>query len=176
MFGTLTDDLRWNPPMNFLRKAMIRYKADRILKRMGITHPPVCPQTIAEALYFRVLFVDFRGDDMNDVLGFYDPADKTIYVSKASTPREMQITIATELGKALLFPKWCADAAEYRILKRSGERKREEFESGWFATCLLVPRRWIVDLQRYAAMKELETVFVADRAQIMRSLARANGD
>ena len=158
--------------MNFVRKAVIRYRAERILARLLITRPPVDSQLVAEALGYRVLFVEFEAGDMDDVVGFGDPADNTIYVSKSSSPREMMKTIASELGMALLHPALWKDSERYRVRRRDGARSREELEAEWFASCLLLPRRWIVDLQRHAAMSQLETVFVADRRDIMRSLAR----
>lgn len=156
--------------MNWFRRTYIRFRAERILASLMIRRPPVDAQAVAEDLGYKVLFVDFTGKAMYDVLGFSVPSDKTVYVSRASTPREMQMTIAAELGKAVLHDAWWRDETRYRVRRRAGERDREEVESEWFATCLLLPRRWVKDYIEYALKSEMEKLFVADWKDIRNSV------
>lgn len=158
--------------MNFLRKAIVKWKAQRILAKLGISKPPVDAEAVANALGFEVLDASLEGEDMAAVLGFSNPEDRTIYVTRARSFADKQMTIAVELGKALLHPDWWKDGRRYRLRTLRGPLYPEEFEAEWFALNLLVPHRWVEDLQRYAAMHELEKVFVADRKHIVGALAR----
>lgn len=158
--------------MNIFRKAIVKWKAIRILAKVGIEKPPVDAETVANALGFKVLNATLAGDDMASVLGFSDPADKTIYVTKAASFAERQKTIAVELGKALLHEEWWKDSKRYKLRTAETPRCSQEVEAEWFALNLLVPHRWVEDMQRYAAMHELEKVFIADRKHIVGALAR----
>jgi Zn-dependent peptidase ImmA (M78 family) len=158
--------------MNFLRKATIKWKARRILAKLGIERPPVDAEAVANALGFKVVHATLNGDDMANVLGFSNPEDKTIYVTKATSFGDRQKTIAVEIGKALLHEEWWRDAKRYRLRTSNSPKCAEEVEAEWFALNLLVPHRWVEDLQRYATMRELEKVFITDRKHIVGALAK----
>jgi Zn-dependent peptidase ImmA (M78 family) len=158
--------------MNIVRKTIIAWRARCLLSKLGIVRPPVDAEAVADALGFTVLNASLEGADMASVLGFGDPADNTIYVTGASSFADRQMTIAVELGKVLLHPKWWKDEKAYRLRTTRGALYPQEFEAEWFALNLLLPRQWIVDLQRYAAMHELEKVFATDRRHIVGALAR----
>lgn len=158
--------------MNIFRKAIVKWKAVRVLAKLGIEMPPVDAEAVANALGFKVLNATLTGEDMASVLGFSDPADKTIYVIKAASFADRQKTIAVELGKALLHEEWWKDSKRYKLRTTESPRCSQEVEAEWFALNLLVPHRWVTDMQRYAAMHELEKVFIADRKHIAGALAR----
>jgi hypothetical protein len=162
----------WRPSMNIVRKTIVSWKARRVLTKLGIVKPPVDAEAVARTLGFNVVYATLDGRDMANVLGFSDPADNTIYVTGASPFPVRQMTIAVELGKALLHPKWWRNEKAYRLRTTRGALYPQEFEAEWFALNLLVPHRWVTDFQRYAAMDELENVFVADNRHIVGALAR----
>jgi Zn-dependent peptidase ImmA (M78 family) len=158
--------------MNIVRKAIVSWKARRVLAKLGIVKPPVNAEAVSRTLGFNVVYASLEGSDMTNVLGFSDSADNTIYVTGGSSFAERQMTIAAELGKALLHPKWWRDDKAYKLRTTRGALYPQEFEAEWFALNLLLPRQWIVDLQRHAAMHELETVFATDCRHIKSALAR----
>lgn len=158
--------------MNIFRKAFVKWKAVRVLAKLGIERPPVDAEAIANALGFTVLNATLEGDNMANVVGFSDPSDKTIYVTKAVSFAERQKTIAVELGKALLHEEWWKDGKRYKLRTTESPRCAQEVEAEWFALNLLVPHRWVEEMQRYAAMHELEKVFIADRRHIIGALTR----
>ncbi|MCS4088494.1 ImmA/IrrE family metallo-endopeptidase [Rhizobium sp. BK176] len=158
--------------MNIARKTIVSWKARRVLAKLEIVKPPVDAEAVARTLGFNVVYATLEGSDMANILGFSDPADNTIYVTGCSSFPERQMTIAAELGKALLHPKWWRSEKAYRLRTTRGALYPQEFEAEWFALNLLVPHRWIDELQRYAAMHELETVFATDCRHIAGALAR----
>lgn len=157
--------------MNYVRKKVIAWKARRLLASVGYRNPPVDATYVAQALGFKVLFVEFDNDAMaKDVLGLSDHETNTIYVNKLSTVVEKQVTIAGEIGKARLHPEWWKDVVAYRVATRANRSPTtEEAEAEWFALSLLAPRRWIASVEAYALPKELEKIFVLDPARITRA-------
>jgi hypothetical protein len=157
--------------MNSLRKAIIKWRTRRVLAKLGIVKPPVDAETVARALGFDVVYASLEGEDMGAVLGFSNPEDRTIYVTKERSFADKQMTIAVEVGKAVLHPRWWKDEKQYRLRTLRGPLHPEEFEAEWFALNLLVPHRWVTDLQKHASMHELEKIFAADRQHIVGAIA-----
>jgi hypothetical protein len=167
--------------MNWFRRMAIARDAARVLRKLGVTHPPVRAQDVATALGLTVRFAEFETatdgvgnqEDFRTLIGFSDPARRTIYVNAAATPGEKQMVIAAETAKYRLRPKEHAERST--VFERHPDRtamSRLEMEAEWFAICLLAPRAWIERLVPFATAGELETVFIMERANLMRSVSR----
>jgi Zn-dependent peptidase ImmA (M78 family) len=114
-------------------------EALELLKKFGIAEPPINPVDIAHNLGVKVLFVEFS-DEYNDIAGFYDFDDDTIFVNKEEFPLRQTFTIAHELGHRVLHKEW-AKSADYKVLMRQGTSDEPvEKEANTFAANLLVPR------------------------------------
>jgi len=72
-------------------------EAIRLLQQFGLDKPPVNPMDIAKALGVKVSFVEFE-KDLNNISGFYDFEEDTIFVNKDEYPLRKTFTIAHELG------------------------------------------------------------------------------
>lgn len=157
--------------MNALRKAILKWKAKRLLSSLGISMPPVDATYVANALGYEVVDATLKGEDMSHVLGFCDIGERTIYVTRCKSFADKQMTVAVEIAKTLLHPQWCIDGSRYKLRTSRGPAEREEVEAEWFALNLLVPGGWVARIKPYATMEELERIFIADRTQIFGSLA-----
>jgi len=140
-----------------------RKKAAEILRRFGITRPPVDPELIAENLGYNVLYVNFSGDVGSEIAGLYDFASKTIYVNHDIAPNRKTFTIAHELGHALLHEDY-AKSNRYMALPRRNDygydaKPSEEKEADVFAACLLVPKDLLRRYKHLADLDELSALF-----------------
>lgn len=122
--------------------------ANDLLRKHGVTRPPVNAERIAEAENVDVVFVDFNGDAANEVHGYYDAEETRIYVNRADTSEEKLFTIAHELGHHLMHKDHTAGKSYVARLK-SHVDTREEREADSFAVNLLVPE---TALERYSKL------------------------
>lgn len=119
----------------------VKSEARAILERFGIQNPPVNPVDIARQMGIEVVFVTFN-KGFENVSGFFDCEDNSIYVNQDEYPLRQTFTVAHELGHSVLHAEW-ARSAEYRMLMRDGDytgNEPHEKEANAFAANLLVPR------------------------------------
>lgn len=137
-----------------------------------ITEPPVNPVEIAREKSVKVVFVEFAGE-ANNISGFYDFGEKTIYVNSDEFPLRQTFTVAHELGHALLHADWAA-SDDYRILLRdSGYDGNDPYEkeANAFAAHLLVPRFLLDRYWRNNSVESLSRLFAVSVPMIKNRLA-----
>ncbi len=116
----------------------IAKSVENLLKKYSVTAPPVRAEYIAEKEGADVVFVTFNGAAAEQIHGFYDHADTTIYVNAADSAEEKQYTIAHELGHHLMHAEHAASEGYVPRLKQHVDSRFEK-EADDFATRLLVP-------------------------------------
>ncbi|MCK1650474.1 ImmA/IrrE family metallo-endopeptidase [Bradyrhizobium sp. 149] len=135
-------------------------EASRLLGDFGIDFPPVDPVTIARNLGMKVVFVEFDREHDN-ISGFYDPAENSIYVNSEEFALRQTFTIAHELGHKILHEEW-AKSADYKILYRDqllADDDPHEKEANAFAANLLVPRSMLDLYWDKLSLSELSKLF-----------------
>lgn len=135
-------------------------EASGVLKRFSVIHPPVDPVDIARKLGVSVNFVQFSGEN-NDISGFYDCEDNTIYVNEDEYPLRQTFTVAHELGHHLLHVEW-AKSENYKVLLRDGARIEKDIyekEADAFAAHLLVPRALLDQYWQSFSVSDLSDIF-----------------
>ncbi len=115
-------------------------EAIHLLQQFGLEKPPVNPMEIAQHLGVKVSFVEFE-KNLNNISGFYDFEEDTIFVNMNEYPLRQTFTIAHELGHRILHAEW-AKSSDYKVLMRedTGTIDPKEAEANTFAANLLVPR------------------------------------
>ncbi|WP_353718198.1 ImmA/IrrE family metallo-endopeptidase [Dyadobacter sp. 676] len=115
-------------------------EAISLLQKFGLEKPPVNPMEIAQRLGAKVSFVEFE-KKLNNISGFYDFEEDTIFVNMDEYPLRQTFTIAHELGHRILHAEW-AKSSDYKVLLRedTGTTDSKEAEANTFAANLLVPR------------------------------------
>ncbi|MCI5077935.1 ImmA/IrrE family metallo-endopeptidase [Oricola sp.] len=137
-----------------------------------VTAPPVNPVEIARSKGFKVLFVEFSGE-ANNISGFYDFDEQTIYVNRDEYPLRQTFTVAHELGHALLHVEW-ASSDQYRILLRDSEyggNDPYEKEANAFAAHLLVPRFLLDQYWQSNSVESLSRLFAVSVPMIKNRLS-----
>ncbi|MHA4738787.1 ImmA/IrrE family metallo-endopeptidase [Dyadobacter sp. MSC1_007] len=111
-----------------------------LLQKFGLEKPPVNPMDIAKHLGVKVSFVEFE-KKLNNISGFYDFEEDTIFVNMDEYPLRQTFTIAHELGHRILHAEW-AKSSDYKVLLREDNLSNDpkEAEANTFAANLLVPR------------------------------------
>lgn len=135
-------------------------EAIRLLQQFGLDKPPVNPMDIAKALGVKVSFVEFE-KDLNNISGFYDFEEDTIFVNKDEYPLRKTFTIAHELGHRILHVEW-AKSSDYKVLMRGDVRTDDpkEAEANTFAANLLVPRFMLNKYWEEFSATQLSELFV----------------
>lgn len=116
-----------------------KQKAKELLEKYKFTKPPIEPSIISKKCGIKVLDCNF---DNNNISGYYDFEEKTIYVNRNEFIKRQQFTIAHELGHAILHQEWVNSSAYtclYRdqLVKPTNDIK--EVEANAFAGYLLAP-------------------------------------
>ena len=140
--------------------SLAREKADKLLKKYRIDHPPIDPEAIAEAEGIDVVYVDFA--QLNDkISGLYDFDSNRIFINKDLPNNRKTFTIAHELAHALIHREY-AESVNYSAMPRSNthvSKPDEEREADVFAACLLVPKAMLEEYRHYASDTELAKMF-----------------
>lgn len=135
-------------------------EAARLIVKFGYSAPPINPVRIAEELGCRVVFAEFSADDQN-VSGFYDALEDSIYVNADENPRRQTFTIAHELGHRIMHREWAA-SNDYHVLLRDQDllvNDPREKEANTFAANLLVPSAMLNKYRKLATAEELSNLF-----------------
>lgn len=139
-----------------------RAKAEAIclLLQFGLEKPPVNPMDIAGHLGVKISFVEFE-KNLNNISGFYDFEEDTIFVNKEEFPLRKTFTIAHELGHRILHAEW-AKSSDYKVLMRGDVRTDDpkEAEANTFAANLLVPRFMLNKYWEEFSATQLSELFV----------------
>lgn len=132
-----------------------------ILETNQVTDPVVDAVAIAERNGIQVKEIEMP-TSYEDVAGFYNEKEKTIYVAKDDKPTRKLFTVAHELGHALLEHK------NYSVLLRIPNERtsytRVEKEANAFASHLLMPNFMLKEyLEKYhftgSNYKEMADIF-----------------
>ncbi|WP_218132892.1 ImmA/IrrE family metallo-endopeptidase [Dyadobacter soli] len=134
-------------------------EAIRLLQQFGLEKPPVNPMEIAQHLGVKVSFVEFE-KKLNNISGFYDFEEDTIFVNMDEYPLRQTFTIAHELGHRILHAEW-AKSPDYKVLMRDdmGANDAKEAEANTFAANLLVPRFMLDKYWEIATTTQLSGLF-----------------
>lgn len=134
-------------------------EAMHLLQQFGLEKPPVNPMEIAQHLGVKVSFVEFE-KKLNNISGFYDFEEDTIFVNMDEYPLRQTFTIAHELGHRILHAEW-AKSPDYRVLMRDdmGANDPKEAEANAFAANLLVPRFMLDKYWEIATVTQLSGLF-----------------
>ena len=156
------------------RRAMS--EAARLLREAGVDEPPIDPVSIARDNGVKVLFVEFDAAHDN-ISGFFDFEENTIFVNKNEFPLRQTFTVAHELGHKILHSEW-AKSSEYKILMRdqlfNGDDPHEK-EANVFAANLLVPRRMLDKYWKVASVEQLSRLFAVSVPMIKNRLSLEYG-
>lgn len=140
---------------------VVKREAAGLLKKYGLTSPPIDPVEIARGEGVGVKFVNFSGD-YEGASGFYDPQENAIFVNKDEFPLRQTFTIAHELGHAKLHMDW-VNSDDYHIFWRDPSRNKNddphEKEANAFAANLLLPRSLLDKYYRGHSVETLSRVF-----------------
>lgn len=131
-----------------------------LLRRFKITEPPVNPVEVARDLGVNVYFVEFEQNFQN-ISGFYDSENGSIYVNTSESPVRQTFTIAHELGHKILHEEW-AKSSDYKILMRDQAAESKDIheqEANTFAANLLVPRFMLDRYWQIASVADLSKLF-----------------
>jgi Zn-dependent peptidase ImmA (M78 family) len=144
-----------------------------LINEFGIVDPPVDPVRIAREIGVGVIFAQFSADHDN-ISGFYDVAENSIYVNRNEYPLRQTFTVAHELGHKVLHEEW-ARSSDYKVLLRdqlfSSEDDFHEKEANSFAANLLVPRHMLDRYWRGATAEQLSQLFAVSVPVIKNRLA-----
>jgi Zn-dependent peptidase ImmA (M78 family) len=130
-----------------------------ILREAAINEPPVDPVELAKERGIGVNFVTFAPES-DDISGFYDSEDNTIFVNREESPLRQTFTVAHELGHTILHKEW-AKSSEYKVLLRDTTQEEQDFrekEANAFAANLLMPR-FLMDRYFSLPVSELSQLF-----------------
>lgn len=136
-----------------------RNEANKLLKKFNITEPPINPVEIARRLGVEVNFVTFE-KEFNNISGFYDSDDDSIYVNEDEYPLRQTFTIAHELGHRVLHREWAA-SNDYQMLMRDDSVPKNDIEreADSFAGHLLVPRNILDQFVEQLGVTSLSKLF-----------------
>lgn len=139
--------------------------AKKILEENYVTSPPIRVDEIAINYGLNIIETDF---DNNDIAGFIDTDQKTIYVNKKDSDSRKIFTIAHELGHYILHKEELQKNPSYAILYRKsigGETDDVEKEANCFAANLLVPKEFL-DQYKEVDDDTLSKIFAVSREVI----------
>lgn len=134
--------------------------------------PPINPVSIARQKGVKVVFVEFS-NEANNISGFFDCEDNSIYVNRNEFPLRQTFTVAHELGHALMHKDWAA-SDDYQILLRNSEYDGDDIyekEANAFAADLLVPRFLLDQYWQGNSIESLSRLFAVSVPMIKNRIA-----
>jgi Zn-dependent peptidase ImmA (M78 family) len=157
-------------------------EAQKLLKDLGITGPPVRVEKIATKLKARLAFEPFEGkDDISGIL-YRDGKRAVIGVNSSHSGVRQRFTIAHEIGHLVLHEgELFVDQAvrvNFRDKRSSLAEDRREIEANRFAAELLMPQEMIKrEVVKCIAKKKITTEeeLVAELAKVFKVSAQAMG-
>ncbi len=157
--------------------ARVKREVRRLHEEFGITEPPVDPIRIARGVGVTVYFVTFEVDKQN-VSGFFDCEERSIFVNRDEYPLRQTFTIAHELGHKILHEEW-AKSSDYKVLLRDSSYQSDEpheKEANAFAAHLLVPRSLLDKYWKRLNVDQLSTLFAVSVPMIKNRLSFEYGN
>jgi len=150
---------RTDPERLRVRVALCRKAAEQLLKRRGISAPPVPVEEIAGALGFEVRVIDLpRGVDARLRTS---GASRVIELAAGQAKVRLRFSIAHELGHATLG-------------HHHDETDVAEQEANAFASCLLAPQAWLKrDIGTFTTVAALADRYKVSREVIFIAVQRA---
>jgi Zn-dependent peptidase ImmA (M78 family) len=143
--------------------------ARKVLRDSHITRPPIVPREIAESYGLRVQVV-ILPEHLQQVAGFIDFSDRTIFVNESDHYNRQTFTIAHEIGHFLLHKDLFDQHPEkYNVLLREpigAATDPIEKEANAFAADLLVPLDLLNLYRKYATEDELAKLFAVSKEVI----------
>jgi Zn-dependent peptidase ImmA (M78 family) len=140
-------------------------EATNLLKKIDSIIPPVYVDKIIRNQGLEIKRVRFKGD-YEDVSGFLDIKEKSIYVNIAESYERQNFTKAHELGHWILHRELFEHDPNKQILLRSKAKadgqNDEEKEANAFAAKLLIPKRLLIESIRSfpkASLSDLARMF-----------------
>lgn len=143
-----------------------------IRDELGLDNPPIDPADVARRLGINVRFVEFSDENQN-ISGFYDPEENSIFVNHREYPLRQSFTIAHELGHAILHREW-AQSTDYRVLMRddfTDHGESHEKEANAFAAHLLVPRDMLDQYSELLGPNDLSRLFAVSVPMVRNRIA-----
>ncbi|HEV7702163.1 MAG TPA: ImmA/IrrE family metallo-endopeptidase [Candidatus Paceibacterota bacterium] len=133
--------------MNDVNHEKIENLALSILDSYNITEPVVDVTKIAKDKGIEIKEISMP-TGYNEVAGFYDKDQKTIYIEASDKPSRKLFTIAHELGH--IFLEHTNYGVLFRIPKKDANYIKEEKEANSFAANLLMPVNMVFDyMEKY---------------------------
>lgn len=123
----------------------IKDKALDVLDAQDVNEPVVNAVAIAKKYGVDVKEIEMPSG-YQDVAGFYDKQEKTIYVAKSDKPSRKSFTVAHELGHVILGHK--NYDVLFRVPRDNVLYSKEESEANIFAANLLMPEFMVRDYMK----------------------------
>lgn len=154
-------------------------EAKKVLKRYGLSRPPIDPEAIAEAMGVDVVYTSFSGEAKQQISGFIQFEPLRIVVNKEIHPNRMTFTIAHELAHFIMHKEYAKSQA-YQVMPRRNEyrsgKPKEEQEADCFAAELLVPSDMLKTYRSVASTRELARLFAVSEDVILNRLNRVGSE
>ena len=142
-------------------------EAEKVWKKLCLSSPPVPILEVCASYSLTVIGVSFQ--EQPDVSGILDIEKRIIYLDHSDTPEHKRFTIAHELGHWLLHREALNGDPNLSIYYRrpiGGELNQKEKEANCFAANLLVPTKFLAELQTSYSETELASIFAVSRQVI----------
>lgn len=156
--------------------AKAKAEAQRLLKKNGVTKPPVPVREIVEREGVDVVFARFNTLH-RDVAGFTDFRGAKIYVNMEDGLNRQTFTIAHEFGHWVLHRTlFDANPRQYNILLRRPRGPNTdplEKEANAFAAELLVPMNLLHEVKDYLSLSDMANLFAVSEEVIQHRLSYA---
>jgi Zn-dependent peptidase ImmA (M78 family) len=130
-----------------IRRKLIRKIVEDVLKKTGITQPPVSVETIAKQINLRVRFEPFDGNLSGCIVR--QGGEVTIGINSFHHKNRQRFTLAHEIGHFFLHKgeEIIVDRS-FRVNLRDSEAAKaespEEIEANYFAAELLMPTKFLL--------------------------------